>query len=118
MGSRLDQDLVDHASEQLGEVARRHVREGMGPASAAQAAIRETRSLFPHDWRLGVQGSDEEDFVEVWEIEHKQPSPIARIERAEVEEMARPTRPATRRRSAFSAGFHGGKPRRRRTERA
>jgi hypothetical protein len=91
----LDADLIDHARAQLRKVADRHVREGMGPASAAQAAIRETRALFPHDWHLAVQGDDTEDYVEVWEVKHKQTFPIAKIERLPVDEP--PKRPARRR---------------------
>lgn len=76
---KLDQDLIDHAATKLGAAARRHVRGGMGPASAARAAIRETQALFPLDWHLGVQGDDTDDFVEVWEIEHKHGDPITRV---------------------------------------
>jgi len=104
---KLDADLIDHARAQLRKVADRHVREGMGPASAAQAAIRETRALFPHDWHLAVQGDDTEDYVEVWEVEHKQTFPIAKIDRLAIEET--PKR-LTKRRSGFSAGFHGDVP--------
>jgi hypothetical protein len=86
----LDQDLLKHACVQLGEVARRHVRGGMGPASAARAAIRETKALFPHDWRLAVQGDDDEEDVEVWEVEHKYPVAIARI-RAHAPELVKLT---------------------------
>lgn len=78
---RLDQDLIDHACSQLGKAARKHVREGMAPASAASTAIRETKALFPIDWRLGVQGDDTADEVEVWEVEHKRSIPCARISR-------------------------------------
>lgn len=81
MTKRLDCDLVEHAGKQLAAVARRHVRGGAGPASAARAAIRETQALFPLSWRLGVQGEDADDFVEVWEVEHKRSEPIARISR-------------------------------------
>ncbi len=81
MTKTLTRDLAAHASEQLGKAARRHVRSGLGPASAAQAAIRETQVLFPFDWRLGVQGDDSDEFVEVWEVEHKYGSPIALISR-------------------------------------
>src|SRR5512143_1869150 len=85
---QLDQDLIDHACSQLRKIARRHVSAGMSPASAAQAAIRETKALFPYDWRLAVQGGDNEDSVEVWEVEHKLNEPCARIER-ESEDDAR-----------------------------
>ena len=78
----LDRDLIEHASDQLSAVARKHVRAGMGPRSAANAAIRETQSLFPPDWKLGVQGGDDEEFVEVWEVEHKTSSPIATVRTA------------------------------------
>ena len=81
MAKQLDQDLIDHACAQLGKAARKHVRAGMAPASAASAAIRETKALFPIDWRLGVQGDDTEDEVEVWEVEHKRSIPCARITR-------------------------------------
>lgn len=84
----LDRDLIEHARRQLGDAARRHVREGMGPASAARAAIRETQALFPHDWRLAVQGDDNEEAVEVWEVEHKYGQPIARVSRAAGPETA------------------------------
>lgn len=88
--TKLDKDLIDHACGQLAKAARKHVRAGMGIASAANAAIRETKALFPHDWRLGVQGSDDEDSVEVWEVQGKRipDIPCARIER-ESEEEAR-----------------------------
>ena len=84
----LDDDLIDHACSQLAKAARKRVREGMGPASAASAAIRETKALFPHDWRLAVQGTDDDDSVEVWEVEHKRITPCARVVR-ETEEEAR-----------------------------
>jgi len=77
----LSQDLIEHACNQLGAAARRHVREGMGPASAGRAAIRETKALFPHDWHLAVQGDDSDVEVEVWEVEHKRTIPCARISR-------------------------------------
>jgi hypothetical protein len=95
---RLDRDLIEHARSQLGAAARRRVREGMGPASAARAAIRETQALFPHDWRLGVQGDDSEEAVEVWEVEHKFPQPIARIEREPEMEVPTTRAPDRRRR--------------------
>lgn len=85
---QLEQDLIDHACAQLKKIARQHVREGMTPASAASAAIRETKDLFPPDWRLAVQGGGDEDVVEVWEVEHKLPVPCARVVR-ESEEEAR-----------------------------
>ena len=78
---QLDQDLIEHACSQLGKAARKHVHAGMAPASAARAAIRETKDLFPVDWRLGVQGDDTEDEIEVWEVEHKRSIPCARITR-------------------------------------
>jgi hypothetical protein len=77
--SQLDRDLIEHARQKLQEAARSHVRGGMGPASAAYAAIRETKALFPPDWKLGVQGDDDEESVEVWEVEHKQGSAIATV---------------------------------------
>ena len=80
-GKQLDADLIDHACAQLGKKARQHVREGMAPARAAEKAIRETKALFPPDWRLGVQGGDDEDQVEVWEVQHKLAQPCARVER-------------------------------------
>jgi hypothetical protein len=79
--SKLDRDLIKHASEKLAAAARRRVREGAEPASAARAAIRETQALFPHGWRIGVQGDDGDDVVEVWEVEHKAAEPIAVISR-------------------------------------
>lgn len=79
MKAQRDRELIEYARTQLDATARRHVRRGMGPASAARAAIRETQVLFPTDWRFGVQGNDNEEFVEVWEIEHKYPQPIATI---------------------------------------
>lgn len=85
---QLEQDLIDHACAQLKKIARQRVREGMTPASAASAAIRETKALFPPDWRLAVQGGGDEDEVEVWEVEHKLPEPCARIVR-ESEDDAR-----------------------------
>lgn len=78
---RLDQDLVEHARDQLAKVAARYVKTGSSPAAAAQRAIRETQALFPHDWRLAVQGDEGDDRVEVWEVEHKLSSPIASIAR-------------------------------------
>ncbi len=78
---QLDRDLIHHACSQLAKAAERHVREGLGPESAARAAIRETKALFPADWQLAVQGDDTEEEVEVWEIEHKHATPIARISR-------------------------------------
>lgn len=86
MSKKLDQDLIEHACEQLAKAARRRVREGMGPESAASAAIRETKALFPPDWQLAVQGGDEEEAVEVWEVEHKRTIPCARITREPVSE--------------------------------
>lgn len=85
---QLDRDLIAHACSQLNMKARQHVRDGMTPASAANAAIRETKSLFPPDWRLAVQGGDEEDEVEVWEVEHKMYTACARVVR-KTEEDAR-----------------------------
>ena len=82
----LDQDLIDHACSQLVKKARQHVRDGMPPASAAEKAIRETKALFPPDWRLGVQGDDTEDEVEVWEVNGKMDAPCARIERESEDE--------------------------------
>lgn len=86
----LDQDLIDHACNQLAKAARRHVSTGMGPASAARTAIRETKALFPPDWQLAVQGDDSDDEVEVWEVEHKRSIPCARISR-EAETASEPT---------------------------
>lgn len=85
-GRKLEQDLIDHACRQLAKAARRKVGEGLGPATAARAAIRETKSLFPSDWTLGVQGDDDEETVEVWEVEHKRTIPCARISRQPVPE--------------------------------
>ena len=82
----LERDLIEHAGDQLRAAARRHVRAGMGPESAARAAIRETKALFPPDWKLGVQGDDDEESVEVWEVEHKYASPIATVVRASASE--------------------------------
>lgn len=87
----LDRDLIEHARDQLSAIARRHVRAGMGPESAARAAIRETQALFPPDWRLGVQGSDDEESVEVWEVEHKYGSAIATVQAREPERPAKLT---------------------------
>ena len=109
---QLDHDLIEHACSQLGKKARQHVSAGMTPASAAYAAIRETRALFPPDWQLAVQGGDQEDEVEVWEVEHKRSAPCARVVReteaeakqllvAAVKERARaPENPAAVRRVA------------------
>lgn len=97
MSKQLDQDLIDHACSQLHRVARRFVQfQGMGPASAARKAIRETKSLFPADWHLAVQGDDDEEFVEVWEVEHKRTIPCARVSRETVPERA-PAAPKSRR---------------------
>ena len=84
---QLDEDLIDHACSQLRKKARQHVREGMTPASAAEKAIRETKALFPPDWRLAVQGDDNDDEIEVWEVEHKSERACARIERESEEEV-------------------------------
>jgi hypothetical protein len=77
----LNEDLIEHACSQLGAIARKHVIAGKQPAEAAWAAIRETKTLFPHDWKLAVQGDGDEDEVEVWEVEHKYPAACARIQR-------------------------------------
>jgi hypothetical protein len=111
MASQIEQDITEHARAQLRAAARRRVREGMGPASAARAAIRETQALFPADWRFGVQGDDEEDFVEVWEVEHKFRHPIARIEREPVTE-APATLTAAQRQHLAIIEAHGGSVRR------
>ena len=87
-GKQLDKDLIDHACDRLAKIARQKVREGLGPESAARAAIRETKALFPHDWDLSVQGGDDEEAVEVWEVEHKLAIPCARITREPVLERA------------------------------
>lgn len=93
---QFDQDLIDHACGQLHRVARRLVQfEGLGPASAARKAIRETKSLFPPAWHLAVQGDDDEEFVEIWEVEHKRSIPCARVSREIVPE--RTASPKTRR---------------------
>lgn len=84
----LDRDLITHACKQLDQAARQHVRKGMGPASAAYAAIRETKALFPSDWRLGVQGDDDDEHVEVWEVEHKWQVPCAHVSRDPVPEQS------------------------------
>lgn len=81
MTKKLDRDLIEHARDQLFAAARRHVHGGMGPASAAYAAIRETKALFPSDWKLAVQGDNDDEFVEVWEVDHKYGSAIASIPR-------------------------------------
>lgn len=101
--TRLDQDLIDHACGQLGKIARQRVREGMAPASAARAAIRETKALFPHDWRLAVQGDDSEDSVEVWEVEHKRIEPCARVVRESEEQAVERLVAAVRDRARASA---------------
>jgi len=62
----------------------------MTPADAAYAAIRETKSLFPPDWHLAVQGDDDENDVEIWEVNHKRTFPCARVER-EPEKQRRKT---------------------------
>lgn len=90
MTKKLDRDLIEHARKQLGEAARRHVRDGMDLEGAARAAIRETQSLFPFGWKLGVQGDDSDEVVEVWEVEHKYGAPIARLSR-ESEPVKKPT---------------------------
>lgn len=84
---QLDEDLIDHACSQLGKIARQRVHEGATPASAARAAVRETKALFPADWRLAVQGDDDDDEVEVWEVEHKRITPCTRVVR-ETQEAA------------------------------
>ena len=77
----LDRDLIEYARDQLTKIAKRHVKAGSAPASAARMAIRETSALFPHGWRLAVQGDDHDDRVEVWEVDHKFSSPIASVDR-------------------------------------
>ena len=74
-------DLMEHARKKLKAVARRLVLGGMRSANPANAAIRETKALFPLDWRLGVQDDDADEFVEVWEVDHKSAIPIATITR-------------------------------------
>jgi hypothetical protein len=76
---RLDRDLVEHARDKLAKIAARYVKAGESPAEAARLAIRETQALFPHGWRLAVQGDDRDEHVEVWEVEHKFSVPIASI---------------------------------------
>ena len=78
---QLDKELIWHACDQLTKKARQHAREGMGPASAAWAAIRETKALFPPDWRLAVQGDDREEYVEVHEVDGKWGGPCASVDR-------------------------------------
>ena len=87
----LERDLIEHASSQLSAAARRHVRGGMGPESAARAAIRETQALFPAGWKLGVQGDNNDEFVEVWEVEDNYQSPIATVRARESERPAKLT---------------------------
>jgi len=87
----LERDLIEHASSQLSAAARRHVRGGMGPESAARAAIRETQVLFPAGWNLGVQGDNNDEFVEVWEVEDNYQSPIATVRAREPERPAKLT---------------------------
>ncbi|HSX23419.1 MAG TPA: hypothetical protein VLE97_11650 [Gaiellaceae bacterium] len=100
---QLDEDLIEHACGQLGKIARQRVREGMAPASAARAAIRDTKALFPHDWRLAVQGDDSDDAVEVWEVEHKRIEPCARVVRESEEEAVERLVSAVRDRARASA---------------
>lgn len=101
---RLDQDLIEHACTQLTKAARRRVHEGMGsvgPATAAWAAIKETKALFPADWRLGVQGDDGDDHVEVWEVDHKWQVNCAHVDRYdESEAEPAPARRTRKRRGA------------------
>jgi hypothetical protein len=78
---QLEQDLIDHACDQLAKKARQYVKGGMAPAEAASKAIRDTKALFPPDWRLGVQGGDDEDEVEVWEVDDKMMEPCASVVR-------------------------------------
>lgn len=75
----LERDLVEHARAQLARAATRNVAGGMGPATAAAAAIRETKALFPPDWHLAVRGSDREELVEIWEVDHKYGQPLAEV---------------------------------------
>jgi hypothetical protein len=78
----LDQDLIKHAIKKLKEAAKRLIQhDRVGPETAAREAIRKTRELFPPDWKLAVQGDNTDDFVEVWEVEHKRSTPIARVEK-------------------------------------
>ena len=105
---QLDNDLINHACSQLAKAAHKHVSEGLGPASAASAAIRETKALFPADWRLAVQGDDSEDSVEVWEVEHKRSTPCARVVRESEEEAVEHFIAAIRERARAST-YHEAK---------
>ncbi len=80
--SHMNKPSIEQAARKLNEAARRHVAAGKGPESAARAAIRETQDLFPSDWKLGVQGDDDEDEVEIWEVDHKYGSPLGAVRRA------------------------------------
>jgi hypothetical protein len=77
----IEDRLIEHARSQLAKAAQKHAKAGMPPARAARAAIRDTQGLFPAEWRFGVQGDDDDDLVEVWEVEHRWPSPIASVRR-------------------------------------
>lgn len=103
---QLDQDLIWHACGQLRKKAHQLVREGAGPATAAWAAIRETKALFPHDWRLAVQGDDDDEYVEVWEVEHKWSGPCAQVSREPPAE-----RPPKAKRSSKTRSSHAKKKR-------
>ncbi len=83
MTNKVEWMKIEKACSLLRVAARRHVDSGMGPRSAALAAIAETKESFPQDWRLVVQGDDDEDIVEVWEVDHKYSAPIAGVEASE-----------------------------------
>lgn len=76
---RLDADLIEHACMELGRAASRHFEAGFTAASAAERAIKETKALFPSDWKLAVQGDSRDSYVEVWETSHKRTIPCANV---------------------------------------
>ena len=76
---QLDGELIDHACDQLSRAGQRYFESGFTAASAAERAIRETKTLFPSDWKLAVQGDNRDAYVEVWEVDHKRSSPCAHI---------------------------------------
>ena len=76
---QLDGELIDHACTQLSRAGKRYFEAGFTAASAAERAIRETKTLFPSDWKLAVQGDNRDAYVEVWEVDHKRLLPCAHI---------------------------------------
>lgn len=99
----LDRDLIEHACEQLSKTAKRHLGAGMGPATAAWEAIRETKALFPADWNLAVQGDDDDEHVEVWEVDDKRTTVCAHVAKQSVDEIQKDLVTAVKQRARESS---------------